>query len=82
MKLLSQPDVKDAMLDLHISHSKLCKNHYTKEELSLLKDWAKESIAEIRQIYYDPEKRKNRYLEEKKKKQLKTKNKVIYIKVD
>ena len=35
----------------------------------LLKDWAKEGILEMKKVMYDPEQRKERYLQQKRKNQ-------------
>ena len=61
----------------HISHSKPCKDCYTKVELVLLKDWAKEKKGESKKRSYDPDKRKKIYLQLKRKNQLHGTDKVI-----
>ena len=57
----------DTTILKHISHSKTCKKSYTKNELFLLKDWAKEKKVEKKKNSYDPEKRRANYLKLKSK---------------
>ena len=45
----------------------MCKKSYTKNELFLLKDWAKEKKVEKKKKSYDPEKRRANYLKLKSK---------------
>ena len=51
----------------HISHSKSCRKSYKNEEIQLYKEWAKERIAETKNLLYNPEKQRKLYLEKKRK---------------
>ena len=59
-------DFSRATILKHISHSKLCKTYYTKEEFLLFKDWGKEINAETRRISYDCGKRRQKYISKDK----------------
>lgn len=62
----------------NISHYKPCWETYTQEELLLLKEWPKEKKAEIKKKLYDPGRRRQKYLEQKRK-MLEQKEQVISI---
>ena len=58
----------------HISHAESCKDSYTREELLLYQEWAKEKVLETKKksysydpSAYDPEKRRKIYLDRKDK---------------
>ena len=51
----------------HISHSKLCKKSYSMDDLQEFDEWTKDRKQERRRTSYDPDKRRQRYKQNKAK---------------
>ena len=52
----------------HVSHNKSCKDIYSSEEIKAFRDWKRQREEQGRNRKYDAAKRKERYLNEKKRK--------------